>query len=100
MPRVSLCAVQASLEAKKFPHHVDDSAFFEVPNRLRASIARLRTARAVWTNLGAGRAEASEGRQGAVAGIRQRDPGIDANVVSVASGSGKDRSRQNADVLA
>jgi selenocysteine lyase/cysteine desulfurase len=41
MPRVSLRAVQASLEAKKFPHHVDDSAFFEVPIRLRASIARL-----------------------------------------------------------
>jgi selenocysteine lyase/cysteine desulfurase len=34
-------AVQASIEAKKFPHHVDDSAFFEVPNRLRVSIARL-----------------------------------------------------------
>jgi hypothetical protein len=32
--------VQASLEAKKFPHHVDDSAFFEVPTRLRASIYR------------------------------------------------------------
>src|SRR6204780_3016661 len=41
MPCVSLRAVQASLEAKKFPHHVDDSAFFEVPIRLRASIARL-----------------------------------------------------------
>src|SRR5271156_1055238 len=41
VPRVSLRAVQASLEAKKFPHHVDDSAFFEVPNRLRVSIARL-----------------------------------------------------------
>jgi len=41
MPRVSVRAVQASLEAKKFPHHVDDSSFFEVPNRLRGSIARL-----------------------------------------------------------
>jgi cysteine desulfurase / selenocysteine lyase len=41
IPRVSVRAVQASLEAKKFPHHADDSAFFEVPNRLRASIARL-----------------------------------------------------------
>jgi len=41
MPRVSLRAVQASLEAKTFPHHVDDAIFFEVPNRLRASIARL-----------------------------------------------------------
>jgi len=41
LPRVSVRAVQASIEAKKFPHHVDDSAFFEVSNRLRASIARL-----------------------------------------------------------
>jgi len=41
MPCVSLRAVQAALEANKFPHHVDDSAFFEVPIRLRASIARL-----------------------------------------------------------
>jgi selenocysteine lyase/cysteine desulfurase len=41
MPCVSLRAVEASLEANKFPHHVDDSAFFEVPMRLRASIARL-----------------------------------------------------------
>jgi cysteine desulfurase / selenocysteine lyase len=41
IPRVSVRAVQASLEAKKFPHHVDDSSFFEVPNRLRGSIARL-----------------------------------------------------------
>src|ERR1700679_1130220 len=41
MPCVSLRAVQASLEANKFPHHVDDSAFFEVPIRLRASHARL-----------------------------------------------------------
>ena len=41
LPRVSQRAVQASLEAKTFPHRVGDSAFFEVPNRLRASIARL-----------------------------------------------------------
>jgi selenocysteine lyase/cysteine desulfurase len=41
LPRVSVRAVQSSMEAKKFPHRVDDSAFFEVPNRLRASIARL-----------------------------------------------------------
>ena len=41
MPCVSLRAVQASLEANKFPRHVDNSAFFEAPMRLRASIARL-----------------------------------------------------------
>jgi len=34
MPRVALRAVQASLEAKKSPHQMADSAFFEVPNRI------------------------------------------------------------------
>jgi cysteine desulfurase/selenocysteine lyase len=41
MPRVSIRAVQAALEAKKYPHHMADSTYFEVPNRIRASIARL-----------------------------------------------------------
>jgi selenocysteine lyase/cysteine desulfurase len=41
MPRVSIRAVQAALETKKYPHHKPDSAFFEVPNRVRASIASL-----------------------------------------------------------
>ena len=41
MPRVSLRAVQSAMEAKKYPHHKPDSTFFEVPNRMRASIARL-----------------------------------------------------------
>ena len=41
MPRVSLRAVQSAMEAKKYPHHKPDSTFFEVPNRIRASIARL-----------------------------------------------------------
>ena len=41
MPRVSIRAVQAALEAKKYPHHMPDSTFFEVPSRIRASIARL-----------------------------------------------------------
>jgi cysteine desulfurase / selenocysteine lyase len=41
MPRVSIRAVQAALEAKKYPHHMPDSTFFEVPNRVRASIAKL-----------------------------------------------------------
>jgi cysteine desulfurase/selenocysteine lyase len=41
MPRVSIRAVQAALEAKKSPHHKPDSTFYEVPNRIRASIARL-----------------------------------------------------------
>jgi cysteine desulfurase / selenocysteine lyase len=41
MPRVSIRAVQAALEAKKNPHHKSDSTFFEVPDRIRATIARL-----------------------------------------------------------
>jgi selenocysteine lyase/cysteine desulfurase len=41
MPRVSLRAVQAAMEAKKYPHHKSDSTYFEVPNRIRVSIAKL-----------------------------------------------------------
>ncbi|HYL67590.1 MAG TPA: aminotransferase class V-fold PLP-dependent enzyme [Candidatus Limnocylindria bacterium] len=41
MPRVTVRAVQAAIEAKKYPHHQSDSTYFEVPNRIRASIARL-----------------------------------------------------------
>src|SRR5260370_32386624 len=41
MPKVSIRAVQAALETQKFPHQKPDSAFFEVPNRLRASLAKL-----------------------------------------------------------
>ena len=41
MPRVSQRAVQAALEWKKFPHKMPDSAYFETPNRIRASIAKL-----------------------------------------------------------
>src|SRR5713226_7095501 len=41
MPKISIRAVQAALEAKKYPHHKPDSTFFEVPSRIRASIAKL-----------------------------------------------------------
>ena len=41
MPKVAIRAVQAALEAKKNPHHKADSTFFEVPNRIRASLAKL-----------------------------------------------------------
>jgi cysteine desulfurase/selenocysteine lyase len=41
MPKVSFRAVQAALEWKKFPQRIPDSAFFDVPNRIRASIAKL-----------------------------------------------------------
>jgi len=41
LPRVSIRAVQAALEDKKFPHHKPDSIFYEVPDRLRGSLAKL-----------------------------------------------------------
>ena len=41
LPRVSARAVQAALEWKKFPHQLPDAAYFELPDRVRSSIARL-----------------------------------------------------------
>src|SRR5258707_6157484 len=41
MAKVSIRAVQAALEANKYPHQKPDSTFYEVPNRLRASLAKL-----------------------------------------------------------
>ncbi|HEY2821672.1 MAG TPA: aminotransferase class V-fold PLP-dependent enzyme [Candidatus Acidoferrum sp.] len=41
MPKVSFRAVQASLEWKKFPQRIPDTAFFDAPNRIRTSIAQL-----------------------------------------------------------
>jgi selenocysteine lyase/cysteine desulfurase len=46
MPKVAHRAVQAAIEWKKFPHHIADSAYFEVPNRIRASLATLIGAKA------------------------------------------------------
>lgn len=46
MPKVSHRAVQTAIEWKKFPHRITDAAYFEVPNRIRASIARLINAKA------------------------------------------------------
>ena len=45
MPKVSIRAVQAALEAKKNPHQKPDSTFYEVPNRIRTSLAKLIGAR-------------------------------------------------------
>jgi kynureninase len=41
MPKSAIKAVQASIEANKFPHQITDAVFFEIPNRLRSNIARL-----------------------------------------------------------
>src|SRR5260370_42190014 len=40
-PKVAHRAVQTAIEWKKFPHRISDSAYFEIPNRIRASIAQL-----------------------------------------------------------
>jgi cysteine desulfurase / selenocysteine lyase len=45
LPKVSVHAVQAALEAKKFPHHKTDATYFEVPNRIRETLAKLIGAR-------------------------------------------------------
>ena len=45
MPRVTLRAVQNSIEANKFPHHMDDDVFFEAPIRIRASLSKMIGAR-------------------------------------------------------
>jgi selenocysteine lyase/cysteine desulfurase len=41
MPRVAAAAAEAAIEANRFPHHVDDANFFDVPDALRSSIATL-----------------------------------------------------------
>jgi cysteine desulfurase / selenocysteine lyase len=41
MPKVSIRATQSALEVKKYPYLKPDSTYFEVPNRIRASIAKL-----------------------------------------------------------
>ena len=41
LPRVALRAVQTSIEANKFPHHVEDAVFFEAPAQIRTSLANL-----------------------------------------------------------
>jgi cysteine desulfurase/selenocysteine lyase len=41
LPRVSIAAVGRSLEAKQAPHFHADATYFDTPNRVRASLARL-----------------------------------------------------------
>jgi selenocysteine lyase/cysteine desulfurase len=58
MPKVSLRAIQAAIDDKKYPHHRTDSVFYEIPNRIRANIAQLIAAKsdeiAVTTGASAG----------------------------------------------
>ena len=41
LPRVALHAAAQALEWKKFPHTMPDSVYFELPNRIRTSLAKL-----------------------------------------------------------
>src|SRR6202158_133499 len=41
MPKVSLRAAQGALEWKKFPQRIPETAYFETPDRIRATLARL-----------------------------------------------------------
>ncbi len=41
VPKAAIRAIQSAIEWKKFPHNIPDSAYFDTPNRVRASIARL-----------------------------------------------------------
>lgn len=41
MPKVSLRAIQSAMADNKYPHHRTDAVFYEVPDRIRSSIAQL-----------------------------------------------------------
>src|SRR5260370_41258432 len=41
VPKSAIRAIQSAIEWKKFPHHIPDSAYFDLPNKVRASIAKL-----------------------------------------------------------
>ena len=41
IPKAAIRAIQSAIEWKKFPHNIPDSAYFDTPNRVRASIAKL-----------------------------------------------------------
>ena len=54
LPKVSIRAAQQALEWKKFPHHISDNSYFELPNRVRAGLAKLIGGRAEEIALTAG----------------------------------------------
>ena len=41
MPRVSARALKQAMEWKQSPHLIPDGAYFDLPNRIRALLARL-----------------------------------------------------------
>jgi len=40
LPRVALHAAAQALEWKKFPHTMPEDVYFELPNRIRTSLAK------------------------------------------------------------
>lgn len=41
VPKAAIKAIQSAIEWKKFPHRIPDSAYFDTPNRIRKSLAKL-----------------------------------------------------------
>src|SRR5258705_8696407 len=41
VPKSAIRAIQSAIEWKKFPHHIPDTAYFDLPNKVRTSIAKL-----------------------------------------------------------
>src|SRR5437660_5292426 len=41
IPKSAIRAIQTAIEWKKFPHRIPDSAYFDTPNKIRSSIAKL-----------------------------------------------------------
>jgi len=41
IPKSAIRAIQTAIEWKKFPHRIPDSAYFDTPNKIRASIAKI-----------------------------------------------------------
>src|SRR5438874_385931 len=41
IPKIAIRALQTAIEWKKFPHRIPDTAYFDVPNKVRASVAKI-----------------------------------------------------------
>jgi len=41
IPKSAIRALRSAIEWKKFPHHIPDTAYFDMPNNIRSSLAKL-----------------------------------------------------------
>src|ERR1700744_906639 len=64
LPKVSLRAAQQALEWKKFPHLIPDEIYFGLPNRVRASLAKIMNAQPDEIALTSGASAGSDPRAG------------------------------------